>query len=94
MEERSITKISALIEDLQIENIQGLTIKFQDCALKTGKKVSKKIKNFFYSKYIPFESTQRWARASKPRSARSKSVCGIVFRAAVRNILESLSFDE
>ncbi len=63
--------------------IQGLTIKFQDCASKTGKKVSKKTINFFYSKYIPFESTQRWVRASKPRSARSKSICGIVFRAAV-----------
>ncbi len=33
--------------------VQGLTIKFQDCASKTGKKVSKKIINFFKFKIHP-----------------------------------------
>ncbi len=77
--------------------IQGLTIKFQDWASKTGKKVSKKIINFFYSKYISFESKQRGVRAYKPllevRLWSSLQNSGYIpFNG--RNILESLSFDE
>ncbi len=47
------TKMFQKMKSLSKLNIQGLTIKFQDCASKTGKKVSKKNNNFFLFKIHP-----------------------------------------
>ncbi len=80
--------------------LQGLTIKFQDCASKTGKKVSKKDNKFFLFKiHLVRVDTMLGAcfQASKclfeVRLWNSLQSSGYIPLNG-RNILESLSFDE